>query len=376
MALTLEELCAGTEKEYGMKLIAGKNGTDNMVRWVHYIEGGETPRFLHGYELIFTTGMENQYSTWLLKFAEKLHEYGACGLVINIGPYVGDVPEDVREYCDKVSLPLYTIPWETRIVDITYEMCHHIVTDEKQSRSVAESVIYAINNPMKKEDCAAELENAGFSDSVPMEVAAVKITGMPGKTETAERRVKYEAIRRLNKYTEKHSVFTMDAFAVIVCQGVRSDDFESEVRDLAEGSEEVCAATSEVMGFDLSAAFGRARDTAKITASRKEKFNRYADMGYYKILMAADRESLRDYCRECLDALKEHDEKNGTDYVETLRLYLENNSSVTAVAELTFVHRNTVNYKIKKIKEILGCELDQSDKLRLMLAFGAERLLA
>ena len=99
-------------------------------------------------------------------------------------------------------------------------------------------------------------------------------------------------------------------------------------------------------------------------------------MGYYKILMAADRESLRDYCRECLDALKEHDEKNGTDYVETLRLYLENNSSVTAVAELTFVHRNTVNYKIKKIKEILGCELDQSDKLRLMLAFGAERLLA
>ena len=171
MALTLEELCAGTENEYGMKLIAGKNGTDNMVRWVHYIEGGETPRFLHGYELIFTTGMENQYSTWLLKFAEKLHEYGACGLVINIGPYVGDVPEDVREYCDKVSLPLYTIPWETRIVDITYEMCHHIVTDEKQSRSVAESVIYAINNPMKKEDCAAELENAGFSDSMPTEVA-------------------------------------------------------------------------------------------------------------------------------------------------------------------------------------------------------------
>ena len=162
MALTLEELCAGTEKEYGMKLIAGKNGTDDMVRWVHYIEGGETPRFLHGYELIFTTGMENQYSTWLLKFAEKLHEYGACGLVINIGPYVGDVPEDVREYCDKVSLPLYTIPWETRIVDITYEMCHHIVTDEKQSRSVAESVIYAINNPHEKRGLRGGAGKRGF----------------------------------------------------------------------------------------------------------------------------------------------------------------------------------------------------------------------
>ena len=86
MALTLAELCAGTEKDYGMTLIAGEKGIDNMVQWVHYIEGGEVPRFLHGYELVFTTGMENHNTGWLIKFAEKLHEYRACGFVISLGP--------------------------------------------------------------------------------------------------------------------------------------------------------------------------------------------------------------------------------------------------------------------------------------------------
>ena len=32
-------------------------------------------------------------------------------------------------------------------------------------------------------------------------------------------------------------------------------------------------------------------------------------------------------------------------------------------------------YVIKKIKEILGCELTQKDKLELMLAFMAEKLI-
>ena len=50
-------------------------------------------------------------------------------------------------------------------------------------------------------------------------------------------------------------------------------------------------------------------------------------------------------------------------------------TEIAEVARITYVHRNTVNYKIKKIKEILGCELTQKDKLELMLAFMAEKLI-
>ncbi|MPM43640.1 Proline-responsive transcriptional activator PutR [bioreactor metagenome] len=103
---------------------------------------------------------------------------------------------------------------------------------------------------------------------------------------------------------------------------------------------------------------------------------RYSDTGIYKLLMAIDDKSnLRDYYNECLGALLEYDVKNGTDYISTLRCYLENESSIAEVAKLTYVHRNTVNYKIKKIKEILNCDLSQSDKLKLTLAFCIEKVL-
>lgn len=383
MALTLAELCAGTEKDYGMTLIAGEKGIDNMVQWVHYIEGGEVPRFLHGYELVFTTGMENHNTGWLIKFAEKLHEYRACGFVINLGPYVKDVPSEVIDYCNRVSLPLYTIPWETRIIDITYELCHHIVTDEKQSRNVADTFIYAINNPLREEKYKPELEKIGFVDGEPYEVAALKIDMDKEKLESAERVAKYNAIRRLNKYTQRHSVFSLESVIIIICQGIEQSIFEKEIKELAESLKELCdgkiaagTAVSETNGSKIYKAYRCACDVVKISLTKGEIFNKYSDMGVYKILMAADdKECLKNYCDEFLGALRDYDEKNNTDYLNTLRLYLENDSSITAVASITFVHRNTVNYKIKKIKEILGCELTQSDKLKIMLAFAAERLI-
>ncbi len=385
MALTLEELCAGAEKDYGMCLIAGEKGLDNMVQWVHYIEGGDVPRFLHGYELVFTTGMENHNADWLVKFAKRLHEYGACGLVINLGPYVKDVPEQVIEYCESVNLPLYTIPWETRIVDITYEFCHHIVTDEKMSRGRAETFMYAISNPSKEEDYRAELEKNGFVDGEEYAFAAVRLrVGDKARKESVERTARYGAVRALNKYTARHSVFIMDKLMLIICQGIGRDDFESEMEKLSEMLRLAFPQDNIYLGVSsyenksslLARAYKRAGGVVKLAENSGRPFMKYSESGMFKLLMAVeDKNSLAEYYRDCLGVLIDYDEKNNTDYMATLRLYLENDSSIAEVAKQTFVHRNTVNYKIKKIKEILKCEFNQSDKLKLMLAFSIEKII-
>ncbi|WP_243145485.1 helix-turn-helix domain-containing protein, partial [Clostridium neonatale] len=59
-----------------------------------------------------------------------------------------------------------------------------------------------------------------------------------------------------------------------------------------------------------------------------------------------------------------------------LKLYINNNSSIQAVSEKTFTHRNTINYRIKKIKEILNTDLNNpKDKFNYMLAFYIEEML-
>ena len=137
MAITLARICANAEKTYGMKLIAGRAGMDNFVRWVHIVEDSEVPDFMHGNELVFTTGIGHKGSGWLLDFVRQLKDKNAAGVVVNIGPYINAVPKDVMEYCECNALPLFVVPWSVRLIDLTYDFCHRIISNEESETSLA-----------------------------------------------------------------------------------------------------------------------------------------------------------------------------------------------------------------------------------------------
>ena len=59
MAAVLQKVCENAKQLYGMKLEAGKEGLSNIVKWVHTMESEEAAKFLHGGELVLTTGVGN-----------------------------------------------------------------------------------------------------------------------------------------------------------------------------------------------------------------------------------------------------------------------------------------------------------------------------
>jgi DNA-binding PucR family transcriptional regulator len=64
-------------------------------------------------------------------------------------------------------------------------------------------------------------------------------------------------------------------------------------------------------------------------------------------------------------------EQNGNQLTETLRLYLNSNGSINHVSEALGCHRNTINYRIKKIKELLQVDLDSTQiRFQLQLALS------
>jgi len=131
MAITLRYLCKYARENYGMILICGESNMNNIVNWVHMLEDPETASFLYGQELIFSTLIGHDNTNWLHNFANGLVENQASGLVLNIGPYIKSVPEDLIAYCREVQSPLFTIPWKTRIVDITNDFCRKIIKSEE-----------------------------------------------------------------------------------------------------------------------------------------------------------------------------------------------------------------------------------------------------
>lgn len=90
----------------------------------------------------------------------------------------------------------------------------------------------------------------------------------------------------------------------------------------------------------------------------------YDDIGVYRILMEfPDHEYLRQYSHERLKKLIEYDEKYGSNLQSTLEIYLKNNKRLDKTAEDLFIHRNTVRYRIDRIIDIIGLDMDDGEAL-------------
>ena len=96
-----------------------------------------------------------------------------------------------------------------------------------------------------------------------------------------------------------------------------------------------------------------------------------------KLILAVDDISLLESIyNENLKKLEVYGRDNGTDYMSFLSLYLKYDGSVQRVAQETFVHRNTINYQLAKIKKILGNNLKTfEERFKIILAFEVRDVL-
>ena len=92
---------------------------------------------------------------------------------------------------------------------------------------------------------------------------------------------------------------------------------------------------------------------------------------------AAEHFPIQHFLHPAIRILKVYDRENEADYRHTLITYLENNMNVLATAKQLFIHRNTLNYRLKKIEQLLNLSLDDKAVcINLLLADYYDALLS
>jgi predicted DNA-binding protein YlxM (UPF0122 family) len=386
MAIRMEKLYKQAKQTYQMQLIAGEAGLGNIINWVHMIEDEQVADFLRGNELVFTTGIGHHNGQWLSDFAQGLIRNKAGGLVVNIGPYIGAVPERVKEYCEQNNLPLFTIPWHIRLVDVTRDFCRRIINSEQAEMSVSSAFKNAIFFPEEIPKNQAQLERRGFNISWHYCAAVIAITSVQEdrhKENLADVRFYAETI--INRISETYSIFSHENKLTIVLAKFADSEISSCINAIVEyylstrrGYRLTIGVGQNETGLLLLAkSYKQAASVLHMAVKNKSHQVYYKDLGIYKILLSTeDGNVLQEIYDDVLGKLADYDAANTTDYMNTLKCYLENDASVQAVAKLTYVHRNTINYKLNKIKEITGHDIaGVEDRLRLMLAFKIKDIL-
>src|SRR5215208_6439565 len=101
--------------------------------------------------------------------------------------------------------------------------------------------------------------------------------------------------------------------------------------------------------------------------------------GTYKLLfrvLQENPEELETFYAETLEPVVLYDSRYGTELVHTLTTYLENDASTVKTATGLFAHRHTIRYRLDRVGELTGLDVDKSkDREQLTLGIKAMQLL-
>jgi DNA-binding PucR family transcriptional regulator len=130
---------------------------------------------------------------------------------------------------------------------------------------------------------------------------------------------------------------------------------------------------------DQIADFPRSYDQARLamrllaTAEWDDRAVRFDDLGVYRLLIG--NESLGEverFVQQWIGTLLAYDQQRSADLARTLSHYLERGGNYEATAKALIVHRNTLKYRLQRIRQITGLDLsDPETCFNLQLATRA-----
>ena len=87
------------------------------------------------------------------------------------------------------------------------------------------------------------------------------------------------------------------------------------------------------------------------------------DFGPFPVLLsAADTDEVRGFVDGAIGAVARHDQKHGTAYIETLARFLDQGCRTQACADALGLHATTLRYRLARIQELFGIELDTPER--------------
>lgn len=380
MSVTVRKLFARADMKYGAKLLAGKEGLNRLVEWVHIVEDGEVASFLHGQEIVFSAGLLCGGDEWLMNFINLLYKSDVSAVVLNYGPYIDKVPEEIIAFCDEKKLPLYMIPWKTRMVDMTRGFCQKIIennTNELNTVSIFKDILFGVAS----EEDIASLERLGYRQSFRYNFVCIALDTEYGtdKYQYDMNTIKRIAERIAKEFREMYISFTYQEKLFLTLMEYEEEEIQSYMDCLFKELSrfKLLSKVNISVGENVDGLLQQKRNfentlqANELAMRRKERIIYYGDLGIDKIILGVKYDAiLVDYYNETVGKLQSYDEENDTNLVEFMRKYLECDGSPQAISEAMYIHRNTVNNHLRKVLKIIGAQsLGLEEKMKLYVGY-------
>ena len=412
--MTYDELfqLKGLEKA---KLLAGRSILDREIVGAHVVEIVEAQDWAKRGELIFVSGVAfRNVEEDLTEAINELAKKQVAGVVLEVGPYIKEVTDDIIDLANELNLPLLSLPYEVHVSEIISQIYFDKYSKEEANKSVEkfmtqllyddedsalkrielfrydigkrhvaiyvsadEDLSVADNISSNKENVHCNMDE---SDEKNMDAKRIDVSD---KTDISEDILK--AVR-MSFTRQPQLLYLKEEDGVAAVIELESND---KLRNIMYQKRDTIEENLSYRRKNITISMGvgtvfsgassiknsveEAKKASKVirTGNEKRSLRFYDEIGIYRVFFELqDNEVLYNLLEENLGALIRYDSDNDSEMVHTLEVYLEQNCNIAATTDALYVHRNTVKYRIKRIGEILGRDLkDVTVQFNLRMAF-------
>ncbi|MGN0339194.1 MAG: PucR family transcriptional regulator ligand-binding domain-containing protein [Lachnospira sp.] len=310
MALSVRDFYDYGKTEYSLELLTAESMLDQKLSWIYLLEDINNLSFLREGDLVITTCMNiKNPDIELPELIEAIHEHKASGIIINLGLYVQTIPSALILQCNRLNIPLFTMPWEIHIADVMQYFCNLIISEKRAREQRDYFLFHAL---IGESTILKDSDKITFSEGLLL--ASFKDLSF-NYDATAE-------IDGIHYYYCKYALSQSLSLPVGISNPV------SHPKELS---------TAGIQAY-------RALLTGKI--KNHYPYN-YCDIGLYNAVFAINDPHVFEDARYKLSAI----DNETTHHI--FRMYLENGGHIGRIADELYLHRNTVNYHVNKAKELL-----------------------
>ena len=364
-----------------LRLVAGASGGGNEIRWVHILEEPKYTAWLKGGELILLSGVvTGDREGALLSLLQDLFDREVAGVVLNLSTFLPAIPPSVLALGERLGLPLFEMPAEVRMVDVSQSIAFAIFQQRQKTGQVEGALRDLLTGKRLSEKRLQRLAEVGLGGGRTFRAVLFR-PGLPGtplpatpfyEEETEEAWLAQGAayLRQVLDRLGDPGYLTVAGETILWLAG----DPPGRPAALPQRLEAVTAALPQSAYFpDLQVGVGAAfRDLRTCRASADQARQALAHpqrrggpVTWYDDLVdrrlfqrGGTREELAAMAERLLGPLLQPEHQA---LLDTLICYLDHNGNAKATAQAMFLHPNTLHYRLRKIQSLLHRDLGQSE---------------
>ncbi|OOM06350.1 PucR family transcriptional regulator [Clostridium saccharobutylicum] len=383
-----------------IKLIGGSTGIEKCIEWIYVSECLEDPlegiKWLQGGEIVIITGVGIKNDASILsKLIREISKRNGVGLIVNIGQYIQCIPKESIEVANKLEIPLFTLPWQVRLVEVSKEISNAIILARIEEKSMNHFLNKILFENIEMEASIKERANYfGYNLEGKCCICVIQIKKIEEilKEENLHDKLDMFKIKLILKKIvqdalEKHSIkvpIIDNDDTVIFLNRAQENCMNRLERALKEIQEVI---SKRVKYLSINVGIGNAYEDLNLMKNSFEEakmvietlecqgmnnvIKKYRDIGIYGLLFSIkDKKVLKNYYRQVLGPIIDAQKKNNEiSTIQILDVYLKENCNISVAAEKLYLHRNTLTYRIKTIEQLLNCNLHNFDDcLKLKIA--------